>query len=84
MHALDSFPMWDSWRNLTRIAAFLERRRKPGEISRMSHLCNATIGHGAACLPPHFLNPYAILLGFYPSHQPPTFVVSGARFGTTD
>jgi hypothetical protein len=33
---------------------------------------------------PHFLNPYAILLGFYPNHQPPTFVVSGARFGTTD
>jgi hypothetical protein len=50
----------------------------------MSHLRNATIGHAAACPLPHFLNPYAILLDFYPSHQPPTFVVSGGRFGATD
>jgi hypothetical protein len=32
----------------------------------MSSLCNATIGHHLARARPYFLNPYAILLGFYP------------------
>ena len=39
----------------------------------MVPLCNATIGHHLARPAPHFLNPYAILLGFYSGHRPRGF-----------
>jgi hypothetical protein len=46
--------------------------------------CNATIGPELAPAAPHFLNPYAILLGLHPDTQPTFFVASGVRIGATD
>jgi hypothetical protein len=54
-------------------------------IGQMHVSGNSTNGLRIAGMSPHFLNPYATLLGFYPTSQADGLPrTSGVRFGATD